>query len=213
MAKGNRGGKGGRQGTDSGLNPSDIKSVTSLLSASGKDAEIAEAMTAIKNVYDEYGLELDDILLAEITGKGASTLAYYDGSNVAFNTSYFSKATMDTAYASCVKSGFHPSSGKKSGLEAVASHELGHALTSKIASKMGVKSLDEASTRVVKEARKSTKHKGVVQMASKISGYATYSNAEALAEAFADVYCNGKKAKSESRAIVNTMNKYLKGGN
>lgn len=47
-------------------------------------------------------------------------------------------------------------------------------------------------------------------MASKISGYATHSNAEAVAEAIADVYCNGKKAKSESKAIVNVMNKYLK---
>ena len=34
--------------------------------------------------------------------------------------------------------------------------------------------------------------------------------AEALAEAFADVYCNGSKASKESKAIVDVMNSYLK---
>ena len=47
-------------------------------------------------------------------------------------------------------------------------------------------------------------------MASKISGYATHSNAEAIAEAIADCYCNGKKAKSESKAIKGVIDKYLK---
>lgn len=60
------------------------------------------------------------------------------------------------------------------------------------------------------EAIKSTRHKDVVKMASKISGYAKHSPREAIAEAFADFYCNGSKAKNESQAIVNVMNKYLK---
>jgi hypothetical protein len=47
-------------------------------------------------------------------------------------------------------------------------------------------------------------------MASKISGYATESNAEAIAEAFADWKCNGKKARTESKAIVNVVDSYLK---
>ena len=49
-------------------------------------------------------------------------------------------------------------------------------------------------------------------MAKKISGYATRSTKEAIAEAYADVYCNGAKAAKESAAIVNVLNKYLKGG-
>ena len=79
-----------------------------------------------------------------------------------------------------------------------------------IASKTGT-DFDATATKIVSDARKSTKHRGVVQMASKISGYATYSNAEAIAEAVSDWYCNGKKAKSESKAIVNTLKSYLKG--
>ena len=76
--------------------------------------------------------------------------------------------------------------------------------------KMGVSGIDNIATKIVNEARKGSGHKGVVQMASKISRYATTSNAEAIAEAFSDVYCNGSKAKKESIAIINVMNKYLK---
>lgn len=47
-------------------------------------------------------------------------------------------------------------------------------------------------------------------MARKISRYATVSNAEAIAEAYSDVKCNGGKAKAESKAIIETLNKYLK---
>ena len=67
-------------------------------------------------------------------------------------------------------------------------------------------SIDEVSTMIVNQARKATGHKGVVQMASKISRYATVSNAEAVAEAFADWYSNGSKAQKESIAIVNVVN-------
>ena len=73
-------------------------------------------------------------------------------------------------------------------------------------SKYGV---DEAARRICEEARKKTKHRGVVQMAKAISGYATETNAEAIAEAYSDVYCNGKKATDESKAIVSTLEKYL----
>ena len=86
-------------------------------------------------------------------------------------------------------------------------------MTDAVAVKMGMTGagkLDRAATQIVNQARKQTKHRGVVQMARKISKYATYSNAEAIAEAFSDVYCNGKKAKAESHAIMNVVNSYLK---
>lgn len=203
----------GRMG-GGGLNPNDIVSTTSLVSArESHPTEVDETLQAFKDVYDQYGYVIDDIQIATLKGRGANTIAYYDGSNVAMNQSYFNKARIDKAYDDCVKSGFHPSRGSKTALQAVASHELGHALTDKVADKMGIKGinkLDQASTKVVNEARKQTGHRGVVQMAKKISGYATHSNAEAIAEAFSDVYCNGKKATKESIAIVNVMNSYLK---
>ena len=211
---GGRGARGstGRQGGGEGLNAGDIVSTKSFMSERG-NYSADDVLQAFKDVSDEYGYIVDDIQIAELKGKGQSVLAYYDGANIAFNQSYLKGSQMETAYDSCVKSGFHPSKGNKTALQAVAAHELGHGLTDAVADKMGitgVRKIDTAATRIVSEARKSTKHRGVVQMASKISKYATYSNAEAVAEAFSDVYCNGKKARSESRAIVNVVNSYLK---
>ena len=70
--------------------------------------------------------------------------------------------------------------------------------------------LDKASNVIVKEAKKKLKAKTTAEVRSKVSGYGATSNAEALAEAFADVYCNGKKASKASQAIVDSMNRYLK---
>lgn len=204
---------GGRAGGGGGLNPSDIVSTTSFMSERGALNYSADAaLQVFKDVQEEYGYVVEDIEIATLKARGANVLAYYDGSNIAFNRSYLSGDTMDKAYDACVASGFHPSRGNKTALQAVTAHELGHGLTDAVANKMGltgVGKIDRAATNIVNEARKSTKHRGVVQMSRKISTYATHSNAEACAEAFADVYCNGKKARSESHAIVNVMNKYL----
>ena len=86
-----------------------------------------------------------------------------------------------------------------------------------MAQKLGLGGIDAAATKIVQEARGNmktrsggVKHRGVVQLANAISRYATTSNAEAVAEAFTDCYCNGKKAKAESRAIMAVVDKYLK---
>lgn len=209
--RGSRSGSG-RYGGDGGVGHA--ISTTSLVSErEGRQAIVDETLQVFSDFYDEYGTVVTDIEIAIMDEGGAGTLAYYDmGGNIAFNNSFFDSKTMDTAYARCVADGFHPSNGSKTGLQAVAAHEIGHKLTADVALKMGMSStdIDGAATKIVKEARKSTKHKGVVQMASKISTYATHSNAEAIAEAISDVYCNGKKAKSESKAIVGVVNKYLK---
>lgn len=205
---------GRRGGGGSGVNPSDIKSTKSLISErEAKQQLVDETMEVFRDVYNEYGADVDDIQLAEMKGRSKNgVLAYYDGANIAVNEVYFSDR-MAKAYEACVASGFHPSNGNKTGLQAVVAHELGHKLTADVGVKMGktgIGSIDAVATDIVKEARKNTKHRGVVQMASKISGYATHSNAEAIAEAFSDVYCNGKKAKAESKAIMAVVDKYLK---
>ncbi len=205
-------GGSGWTGGNSTLNPADIVSTTSLISArEGKQQEVDETLQTFKDVYDEYGYIIgNDIEIATLKGGGASTMAYYDGSNIAINSSYFDKAKMEGAYAKCVESGFHPSQGKKTALQAVASHELGHALTDAVGAKMGAVKGDTA-TAILREAKKQGKFKGTVaDMAGKISGYAKFNPRECIAEAFSDVYCNGKKATKESQAIVNVMNNYLK---
>lgn len=207
-------GGNGFTGGGSGLNPANIVSTTSLISERERQqTEVDETMQVFKDINDEYGYVIDDVQLATLKGAdGATTMAYYDGSNIAINKTYFDKAKMENSYADCVKSGFHPSQGNKTALQAVTSHELGHALTDAVGAKMGAVKGDTA-TAILKEAKASIGHKGNLgSMAGKISGYAKYNAREAIAEAFADVYCNGKKAHKESQAIVNVMDKYLKGG-
>lgn len=195
-----------------GLNPNNIVSTTSLMSKRGtQQEEVDETMQVFKDINDEYGYVIEDIQLATLKGAdGATTMAYYDGSNIAINKTYFDKAKMESSYQACVESGFHPSQGNKTALQAVTSHELGHALTDAVGAKMkGVKG--DPANAILKEAKKAGGFKGTLAgMAGKISGYAKYNPREAIAEAFADVYCNGKKATKESQAIVNVMNKYLK---
>lgn len=208
MPKGDRGGR--RRGGSEGLDPGDIRNTSSLISErEGKQALVDATLATLKDFRDEYGAEVGDLVVATITGKGASTMAYSDGENIGVNKSYFSDR-METAYADCVKSGFHPSNGNKTALQAVVAHEMGHNLTAIVGQKLGTTIMDSAADRIVREARQATGHRGVVQMASRISKYATYSNAEAVAEAVADIYCNGSRAKAESRAIVNVINKYLR---
>ena len=212
MGSCNSGGKGSSwTGGNSTLNPADIVSTTSLVSARElNQQEVDEVLQTFKDIKDEYGYIIDDIQIATLKGDGASTMAYYDGSNIAINQAYFNKAQMEGAYARCVEQGFHPSQGNKTALQAVASHELGHALTDAVGAKMGAIKGDTANA-ILKEAQKQGKFKGTLaDMAGKISGYAKYNPRECIAEAFADVYCNGKKANKESQAIVNVMNKYLK---
>lgn len=210
---GGRGASSGRQGGGGGISANDILETRSLVSEREGNRELVdEALNVFRDIKGEYGYVVDDIEVAKLKPK-ANAIAYYDGANIAVNEKYFNKKGLEKAYKECVDSGFHPKKGKKSAMEAVISHEAGHALTDAVANKMGIKGLgktDAAATRIVKEARKQTKHRGVVQMAKKISGYATYSNAEAVAEAFSDFYCNGSKARSESIAIVNVVNSYLK---
>ena len=211
MAKGSRGGK--RAGGGEGLNPNNILGTSNLLIDTALDEKTrGEVSKTLKAFKDEYGLEYSNTRIARLKS-GSNALAYYDGSGIAINSSYLNSERMNEAMKQCAESGFHPSMGNKTGMEAVVAHELGHALTDMVGVKMGNKQwldFEKTSTDIVNEARKQTKHRGVVQMASKISGYATHSNAEAIAEAISDCYCNGKKARAESKAIKSVVDKYLK---
>ena len=213
MGRGSSGGSSGRSGGGGGVNPNNIKNETSLVSERPyATSEVDNVLTAAQGVRDQYGTVVGDFILADVVGKDSGTMAYSDGYNIGFNRKYFNDQSMTTAYDDCVKSGFHPSRGNKTAMEAVAYHEYGHVLTEVAARKMGytgVGAMDKGATEIVNRARANTKSRGVVKMASKISRYATANNKEAIAEAFADVQCNGSKAKVESRAIINVLNNIL----
>ena len=138
-----------------------------------------------------------------------ATLGCYGHGSVSINRNYTNVDKMNTVYDNAVKSGYHPSRGNKTAVEAVTYHEMGHALTDHIASKMGEKDLDHSSKKIVDNAYKATKGKGGTKAwAGKISGYAQDSYAECVAEAVADWYCNGNKAHAHSKAIMAELKKY-----
>lgn len=205
---------GGRFGKGGGKKV-DVLSTTSMVSArQTKTAEVDQALTVARDIQNQYGINVEDLQIAKLGGKDQyGVMAYYDANgNLAYNEKLFNAQAMNKTYDTDVQAGFHPSRGNKTGIEAVVSHEMGHALTDEIGKKMGLGSwqLDEVSDRVLKQASKNAGYKSAYKLASKVSGYATDSKAEALAEAFADVYCNGRKASKESQAIVNVMNSYFK---
>lgn len=137
------------------------------------------------------------------------TLGFYGGGTVGLNSNYTNVDKMNKVYDAAVKSGYHPSRGNKTGVEAVTYHEMGHALTDHVAKKMGVSNLDKASKKIVNDAYKASGGKGgTKKWAGSISGYAKDSFAECVAEAVCDVYCNGNKAKLNSKAIMTQLKKY-----
>ena len=168
-------------------------------------------MDTIKDFQDDNpDLFNDGIVVKEIVADTKSTaLAFWgEDGTLALNSKYDDAKAMDTAYAQCEKEGFHPSRGNKTAEQAVMAHELGHSLTSLAVKKQNM-SFDEISKKIIREATAEAKTKNAKKFALNISEYAKKSNAECIAEAVADVYCNGSKAKAESHIVVNTLRKYI----
>ena len=207
------GGRGSTSGgATGGLNGSNVIGTESLVSMrETHPQEVDDVLSVAGDVRDQYGVTTTDLEVAQI--KGVGTMAYYDfGGNLAINESYFNAKAMDQAYDACVQSGFHPGRGNKSGIEAVTAHELGHRITDVAGMKAGDGNwaLDKTSNSILAEAKKRLGASSVDSVRAKVSGYAKSSNAEAVAEAFADVYCNGSKASRESTTIVNILNEYMR---
>ena len=214
MAKGGSKG-GGRYRGGGGVNPKDIVSETDMVSNRMSDPNITDDfLQTSRDLQKQYGerSQLQAFKIAQLKGRSAqNVLGYYNPATneIAINGKYMgNEQALTQAYDECVQNGFHPSRGSKSAAQALASHEYGHLLTQSVANKVGM-NFDRAANMIVEAARIATKHKGSVQLARKISEYATASNAETIAEALSDVYCNGSKAKRESKAIVNAAKIYL----
>lgn len=176
-------------------------------------AFVDEINTGIRGIQNDFPDVMDTVNTVTATQFGGSdnysTLGAYGSGGLMMNRNYTDINKMNKVYDNAVSAGFHPSRGNKTGTQAVALHEMGHALTDHIAKKMGVPGLHEASNKIVKDAYKASGAKGGNKSFAKtISEYATKNYAECVAEAVADWYCNGKKAKSASKAIMAELRKY-----
>lgn len=210
------GGRGASSGGGTGgINVANIGATSSLVSMrESNPQEVDQILNVSRDVRDEYGVTVRDLEVAEIKGQqGASVMAYYDNEgNLAINQRYFDSAKMDAAYDRCVSSGWHPSRGTKTGLEATAAHEMGHRLTDVAGQKAGNGewALDKTSNQIIAQAKQRLGAKSVGDVRKGTSGYGKSNNAEAIAEAFSDVYCNGNRASRESRAIVGVLEEFLR---
>ena len=206
---------GGGGGASGGLDMSNIRGTDSLVSArEGSQNEVDQILGVSRDIEREYGVTVTELQIADIGGRqGARVMAYYDtAGNLAINQKYFDANKMDKAYDRCVDKGFHPPRGNKTGLEATTAHEYGHRLTDVAGQKAGYGEweLDKTSNAIIAQAKQRIGAKSVADVRNKISGYGKSSNAEAIAEAFSDVYCNGNKASRASRAVVGVLEEWLR---
>lgn len=179
---------------------------------------INQTVKEMAESYDGLMNTINDIYMAKVKDN-PTVMAFWDidHGELGINTRYGNIEKMASAYDDCVKKGYHPGRGNKTAEQAVIAHELGHSLTSVAMQKMRSNSFDDVSKKIMKEAQnilnkglKKKKYPGTRKIATKISEYATSSNAECIAEATADVYCNGSKAKAESKAVVQALKGFLK---
>lgn len=172
--------------------------------------QINGSVATMQNDFPDLMNDVNTVSAAKFGGADRlNTLGCYGQGGVSINRNYTDVQKMNNVYDKAVASGYHPSRGNKTGVEAVTYHEMGHALTDHIAKKMGVNNLDESSKKIVNDAYKASKGKGGTKAwAGKISGYAQQNFAECVAESVADWYCNGNKAKSQSKAIMAELKKY-----
>lgn len=186
-----------------------VYSTTSLISERGNNQDqVDDALEVLRAVNDRYGYILNDIVVADI-GKSTAMAYYEEGTAlVGVNKNYFNAANMGRAYDKAVEMRFHPPRGNKSATEAVIAHEMGHALTEQAAQRAGT-SFDKMASQIVSRAFRAKDRFDAQEKALRISGYANKNNAECIAEAFADVFCNNTNARKESRQIVNELNRYL----
>lgn len=200
----------------SGINSNDIKSETDVWSyrhSKQNEAFVDEINVGVGRIQSDFPDLMDSVNAvnsAELKGAAKQrVLGFYGDGRISLNSNYTDVDKMNSVYDSAVKSGYHPSRGSRSGTEAVALHETGHALTDHIGKKMGAKDLDAAAKTIVDRAYKESGGKGGTRAwAKKISGYATESNAECIAEAVADWYCNGRKSAKESQSIMKVLKSY-----
>lgn len=195
-------GAGMENGSGSGANVLASHNLTEEIGKGG-GSFANEIMNTRDSFEAEYGDAIKNISLQAARFDDPSTLGAYGGNTLFMNEKYIKNAYLTTAMQSSAKSGFHPSIGNKTGAEAVASHELGHRLGEVAAEKAKISQKD-----IVARAAKKTGIK-TENMAGHISKYARENYHETIAEAYADVFCNGKKANRVSKAIVKEVKSIL----
>lgn len=204
---------GGDLGNDNGENLKILKKTDIWSMRHNKDNEeyVDSINASVRLIQEEYNDIMNNVQTVEAAKFAKkSVLGAYGNNALLMSDKYTNISDVNAIYDRNAKSGYHPSRGNKNGIEAVALHELGHALTDTLAAKGGFKDLGACSKDIVKKAYKSSRGiGGTKRWAGKISRYAQHSYSECVAEAVSDYYCNGDKAAKQSKAIVSEIRKRM----
>ena len=149
----------------------------------------------------EYGSAVKQMNLSVATFNQEGVLGAYGGDTLFMNEKYVKNQNLTAAMKNT--NGFHPPIGSKTGAEAVASHEIGHRLGEIASNKANITQKDIVA-RAAKKIGLKTEN-----MAGHISKYARSNYGETIAEASADVFCNGKRASRASKAIMKEVKSIL----
>lgn len=163
-----------------------------------------EIMSTRDEMEAEYGSAVKDMKLYTATFGDPTVLGAYGDDTLYMAKKYVKNKNLTEAMKNAEASGFHPSIGNRTGAEAVASHEIGHRLGQIAAQKAGITEKDIVANAASKVNIKTE------NMAGYISKYARSNYGETIAEASADVFCNGKNASRASIAIMNEVKSILK---
>lgn len=182
-----------------------------------REEAATQIISATRDMNDEFGVmdHVTSVTVADFDKASSDTIAFFSPSDnkVVVNRAYTDLNKLQAAYEKSVADKYHPPLGKKSPMEAVTAHELGHAIADKINDKRratGSSNVDVNSEVVINAWRKMYPNKahtyeelvGIPKARANISRYSSKNYHETIAEAVADVYCNGGKAKKFSKAIV-----------
>lgn len=178
--------------------------LTDEIGKSGGGNFANEIMNTRDEFEREYGSAVKGLNLYAATFNQRGVLGAYGGDTLYMNQRYIRNANLTAAMQESVRTGFHPSIGNRTGAEAVASHEIGHRLGEIAAQRIGGSQQD-----IVGRAAKKVGIK-TENMAGHISKYARTNYAETIAEASADVFCNGNNASKASLAIMAEVKSILR---
>lgn len=135
--------------------------------------------------------------------EGFGDTALTVGATVKMNIALSKDVNSYNRYAeSGANDGHFKSFGDKSGAFYVGVHELGHFVFENVRNAMGV--------REYMEFESTMRNPLPLYYDGEISGYATTSYHEQVAEAFADYYCNGENASNHNKTLVKTLIDFYK---
>lgn len=192
---------GGMEDKNTGATLLDSHPLTEEISKGG-GSFANEIMNTRDAMEAEYGSAVKQMNLSVGKFRERGILGAYGNDTLIMNQRYVKNKNLTDVMRDT--DGFHPGIGNKTGAEAVASHEIGHRLGEIAAKRAGISQRDIVD-RAAKKVRIKTE-----DMAGHISKYARSNYGETIAEASADVFCNGRRASRASKAIMAEVKAILK---